>query len=378
VGASVGGLAACELIDDVLGYLSKLDLLGVVPASGYSNPGSPDYGKVTFTLTGRDDLGGAVAPLLSELEVVDDGGTPVKSDGGQEVPGNTVGSFLLVADGSGSTEADFYCSGCPTDPDRIRVEAVRALALQLDDCDWRMSLVEFGRDPYPAVRPNAVVADWTMDGEELAAAAEGLSSGWTTPLWDAVLHGLERLDDDNQQSYEFPAKAGRGIVIVSDGVDTASSHTLNDAVEGRRRARVARAHGRVRARVRHRRPGRQRRRRGPPQARRGHRRHLRLRVRRRRPAPAGRGHRRGDVRRVHADRRPLRRAGPLGHPGHGLRAAQVAAGVRRPVHVPRAPDPDAQGGRGLGLRATPAGPSGTATTRRPPPPGGARWSRRPR
>lgn len=231
VGASVGGLAACELIDDVLGYLSRLDLLGVVPASGYSNPGSPDYGKVTFTLTGRDDLGGAVAPLLSELEVVDEGGTPVKSDGGQEVPGNTVGSFLLVADGSGSTEADFYCSGCPTDPDRIRVEAVRALALQLDDCDWRMSLVEFGRDPYPAVRPNAVVADWTMDGEELAAAADGLSSGWTTPLWDAVLHGLERLDDDNQQSYEFPAKAGRGIVIVSDGVDTASSHTLNDAVE---------------------------------------------------------------------------------------------------------------------------------------------------
>lgn len=229
--AGIGVLGACDVVSAALALFSQIDLMGVVPAAGFSDPSSVDFGRVTFAIAGRDDLGAALAPALDELEVVSDDGTVVSRDGGEEVPGTDLGSFQLVADGSGSTEADLYCDGCPTDPQRIRVEAVRALTRDLGTCGaWRMSLVEFGREPYPPPRPNHVVADWTTDGEAVAAAADQLSSGWTTPLWDAVIQAVDAVDTDHSTGFTDRDGAGRGLVIVSDGVDTASSHSFEDAV----------------------------------------------------------------------------------------------------------------------------------------------------
>jgi hypothetical protein len=235
VAVAVGVLGACDLVTAALGFFSQLDLLGVVPAAGFSDPSSADYGKVTFALTGRDDVGAAIAPGLAELEVVDDQGGVVHTDGGEQVPGTEVGTFLLVADGSGSTEADIFCDGCPTDPERIRVEAVKQLADELGRCGgWQMSLVEFGRDQYPGRVTNEVLADWTTESEEVVVAADELTSGWSTPLWDAVVEGVDQLDVAHTATWTDKDHAGRGLVIISDGVDTASRRAFDDAVEAAR------------------------------------------------------------------------------------------------------------------------------------------------
>jgi hypothetical protein len=230
--AGIGLLGACDLVAAALGLFSQIDLLGVIPAAGFSDMGSKDYGKVKFAVTGRDDIGAALAPALNELEVIDDAGGTITPDGGEEIPGTELGSFLLVADGSGSTEADIYCSGCPTDPDRIRVTAVQQLADELGECGgWRMSLVEFGLDEFPGPVTNKVLADWSTHSADIEIAAEQLSSGWRTPLWDAVIEGVDRIDTDHQKSFDSEkADAGRGLVVISDGVDTASRASFDDAV----------------------------------------------------------------------------------------------------------------------------------------------------
>lgn len=239
IGISMMALGGCEVLTQALAALAEIDLLGVVPAPGFSDPSSPEYGKVKFAIGGRDDLGQALAPVADEIEVTSDDGQDVEETAGDEVEGHTDGSFLFLVDGSGSTEADVTCEGCPTDPNRLRVDATKALAEELGNCGggWRMSLMEFGGYPDNGFTATHVLADWTTDDDAVSTAADALSSYSTTPLWDSLYETLDTLAADAPSTTTTSGDSGlastewgRGLVVASDGSDNISVHTLDEVV----------------------------------------------------------------------------------------------------------------------------------------------------
>ncbi len=237
-GVSLLAVGGCEVITQALALLSEIELLGVVPAQGFSDPGSPEYGKVKFAIGGRDDLGQALAPVADEIDVVADDGQDVEETAGEEIEGHEAGSFLFLVDASGSTEADTTCEGCPTDPNRLRVEATKAVAEELGNCGggWRMSLMEFGGYPSSGYSVTNLLADWTTDDDAVEAAADSLGSYATTPLWDSLHETLDALaadaptDATTFDSGIDTSDWGRGLVVVSDGEDNVSTHSLDEVV----------------------------------------------------------------------------------------------------------------------------------------------------
>src|SRR5687768_1410178 len=88
-------VAGCEVISQVLSAMGQIDLLGVIPAEGYSDPSSPDYGKVKLAIGGRDDLGIPVIPDGEDIEIVPDDGSDCEEGEPVEVEGHDEGSFFL-------------------------------------------------------------------------------------------------------------------------------------------------------------------------------------------------------------------------------------------------------------------------------------------
>ena len=245
LGLSTLAISGCEdVFEQLLAALADLNVLGVMPSDGYSDPASPDYGKVTMALGGETDDGNGIAPPGKDIEIEPDDGTEVDEGDWAEFPGYSEGNFVLLMDGSGSVEATDQCDACPTDPNRLRVEAAKALALELASCSdnkWNMSLMEFGGGSNSAAYTDTnVLADWTTDGQAVADAADTLGSYMGTPLWNSAYEVLVALDAEVTEAYGKPSERdkagddtpefGVGIVIMSDGEDTESGRILKDVI----------------------------------------------------------------------------------------------------------------------------------------------------
>ncbi len=234
LGLSTVMLGGCEeILEEILEQLADLNLLGVMPAEGYANPNSPDHGKVTMAFGGENDDGESTAPPGDLIEIEPNDGSDVEEGDWEEVPGHTVGSFILLVDGSGSV--------MDTDPDNLRVEASKSLAKKLGKCsgEWRMSLMEFGGYPSGGFSNTTVLADWTVDAPDLVGAADLLSANGDTPVWDSTYEVLTALASDAVDTFsdgtsadpkDLPEEIGVGIVVVSDGADNVSSASVDDLI----------------------------------------------------------------------------------------------------------------------------------------------------
>ncbi len=118
-------LAACELLPALIGAM--LLVLGIAPAQGFSDPDSPEYGRVALAVTGETDDGVPAVVDGDDIEVETEDGEPCDVEDVEETKGHSKGSFVMLVDDSGSTELATAsdCEGCPTDPTRMRVEAVK-------------------------------------------------------------------------------------------------------------------------------------------------------------------------------------------------------------------------------------------------------------
>lgn len=248
LGLSTVLVGGCDsILEGILGALVDLSVLGIMPAEGFSDESSADHGKVKLALGAEDDGGSPVAPAGDLLEIEPDDGSDVEEGDWEEVPGHDAGSFVLLVDGSGSVESSDQCDGCPTDPTRLRVEAAKALALELGACsgDWRMSLMEFGADtPSTGYTATNVISEWTEDTDTVVSAADQLGSYLGTPLWDSTFEVLDALSDDAVDAFaatdpgttdsgiDAPTidEVGIGIVVLSDGTDTESSTSLDELI----------------------------------------------------------------------------------------------------------------------------------------------------
>jgi tight adherence protein B len=190
----------------VLGALAGAVLLAAAPAGAQledsldiTSVDAAGYPAVTATLTAPPGLGGA-GYGASAFAVTEDG-EPVDFTV-QRVPTSSL-EILLVVDTSGSMK------GAP-------IEAARAAAtefLSVVPADLRVGVVAFGTQP-------SLVAGPTTDRDQLASRVAQLTASGETALYDAVTFAATQFTADSQE---------RAIVLLSDGGDTASTTTLEQA-----------------------------------------------------------------------------------------------------------------------------------------------------
>lgn len=121
---------------------------------------------------------------------------------------------MVVIDTSGSMSGD-------------GISAARSAALsymQSVPADVRLGLVTFSAQPHVVLRP-------TTSRASFKNAIHGISAGGETSLYDGIITALDTLDNG-------PADAQRRLLVLSDGEDTSSAHTLADAIDAVKSANV--------------------------------------------------------------------------------------------------------------------------------------------
>ena len=121
---------------------------------------------------------------------------------------------VLVFDKSGSM------AGRPLDEAK---RGAKAFLATLDDRD-QVTLMFFDRTVYPPFGPREL----GKAKAELASRIDGISAGGGTALYDATLAARRLLDARRKEQ----VRRIRAVLVMTDGADTNSSHSLDDTVRG--------------------------------------------------------------------------------------------------------------------------------------------------
>jgi tight adherence protein B len=193
----------------VLGVLAAAVVLSATPGGAQTADGlditsvdTAGYPAVTAVVTAPPGLGGAAYPT-SAFQVTEDGHLVDYTV--QRVPTSNL-EIMLVVDTSGSMV------GAP-------IEAARAAAdefLTVLPADTRVGVVAFGSQP-------SLIAGPTTDRALLSSGVAQLTASGETALYDAVSFATSQFTAD---------ASDRAIVLLSDGGDTASTTTLDQAAAG--------------------------------------------------------------------------------------------------------------------------------------------------
>lgn len=163
-------------------------------------------GTTTITVAVNEQIQGGLTP---EDVIVLENGEPVEvqevqaiGEGGTAVPAVAV---ALVIDTSGSTEGE---------PLAAAIGGAQAFLAELAEIEARVALVSFDDEA-------RVVVPLTEDLEAVADAVSGLQAGGETALYDGVSVAVDQLANVDAQ---------RTAVVFSDGTDTTSSSTAEQAI----------------------------------------------------------------------------------------------------------------------------------------------------
>ena len=118
-------------------------------------------------------------------------------------------TLLVCLDSSGSMERS-NSNGPVNDPDRLRVQASKALVNQMGASD-KIAVTHFHGSNV------GILQDFTSDKTLLKGAIDRVTSNGGTPLYDAVLDAVSRLNN-----YLGGIRSNAGIIILTDGEDSAS------------------------------------------------------------------------------------------------------------------------------------------------------------
>ncbi|MBK7860026.1 MAG: hypothetical protein IPJ65_15665 [Archangiaceae bacterium] len=150
------------------------------------------------------------------------------------------GVLAIIVDDSGSNVVDpSVCTGCPTDPDNKRSEAVRALVTRLarNAPLWHIGLFDFGLSPSMPYFGAHHIAGYTQFTEDILKGTEKLRGAGGTVLYDSVWDVAPTVAGERLFA-DAGAIPGR-ILVVSDGEDTNSTKSLVAALAAARDAGVS-------------------------------------------------------------------------------------------------------------------------------------------
>ncbi len=173
---------------------------------------SVETNLVTLAITVVDRDGAFVAGLRSEHFTVYDNGEPVPIEffSSEDLPA-TIG---MVIDSSGSMRGK-------REQVTAAAMAFAALSHPLDE----LFTVNFNEMVWPGLRPALA---FTADRDELRAALAGAPAQGMSAVYDAVDRALAHLLHGTRDR--------KALIVVSDGGDNASAHSLDDVLESARRS----------------------------------------------------------------------------------------------------------------------------------------------
>ncbi|MCC6333669.1 MAG: VWA domain-containing protein [Myxococcales bacterium] len=152
------------------------------------------------------------------------------------VAGSPRGTLLILVDSSGSNEdPEADCTGCPTDPKRKRVEAVKRLVNRLlyEAPGWRIGVADFGSfmptNDFVVAR---MLGGFSSRAPDLASSADNLISLVGTPLFDGLWDVLPVTKADYVTAFGDAGVAATAVrvLVLSDGEDTLSQRKLPEVV----------------------------------------------------------------------------------------------------------------------------------------------------
>lgn len=164
------------------------------------------------------------------------GGVTCSAVGQGSVPGSSRGTLLILVDSSGSNEdVDAKCIGCPTDPERKRVDGVKRLVNRLlfEAPEWRIGVADFGSfKPTNGFRVARILGGFSSRAPDLSASADNLTAVAGTPLFDGLWDLMPATKADFVTAFAdagLPSTSVR-VLVLSDGEDTLSQRKLPEVV----------------------------------------------------------------------------------------------------------------------------------------------------
>lgn len=212
-------------------------VVGVEPVPGADVPGDAGLPATQFTawVGALDGHGGFAMPEPKNIQVTCEqpAAACAPVDDGVRRSGSGRGLLAIVLDDSGSNDAyPSDCPGCPTDPDGLRVDAIRVLLHRVlgRAPGWRIALFDFGNDTTGRNEAAAMLAGYSSYEADFSPALGKIEAGGGTYIYASIVDVLPTLLGE-----QAAAKGDGGtlpparILLMSDGQDT-SSDSLQDAI----------------------------------------------------------------------------------------------------------------------------------------------------
>jgi hypothetical protein len=258
-GVSGISLLALGCVDGPLGLLLSLLLvfMGATPAPDFGQTGRVDFNLLSQNEIADDpglglgegaddsevdeeeapsnDEGGKVDPNVEYvIEVDEPADTDARILGVDVKEAQEQGTFAILLDSSGSMELSFQdvCPTCPHDPERKRVQAAQILSKEVlsRTPDSRLAVFDWGTDEDEVYDGINTLANFTSDSDILIDGASKTGSLGATFIYDALADMLELMSNDIAQNFQAKPVT-KGIIVMTDGQDTASGRTLNEIIE---------------------------------------------------------------------------------------------------------------------------------------------------
>lgn len=206
-------------------------LLGAQPAPALPD-GGPGVAEVTLWVVAKGSDGSLHSPAPESVTVTCPGGCAVART--RAYAGGREGVLAVLVDDSGSnTAAATVCAGCPTDPEKKRVQALQALfsTLLSEAPGWRIGLFDFGLAKMTSVFVSTNhLAGYSSRLDDLNGAAETLTSGGGTTLYDGIADVAPTAAGEGRARFGGDAGVPVRVLVVSDGEDTHSTKKLSDVL----------------------------------------------------------------------------------------------------------------------------------------------------
>ncbi len=218
-------------------------LLGAQPVPGPDDAGAAATEFVAW-VGALDGQGGFTVPEPASIVATCSTGGPCAPAGsGLKRPGDSRLLLAVVLDDSGSNGAlPSVCAGCPTDPMEKRVDAIRVLLRRVYGRapESRIALFDFGWQANGGRVAATLLSGYTSFEADFDAALKAIEPGYSTYIFDSIVDVVPTLVGERTAlSADGGASAPGRILVVSDGEDTSSKKSINEAIAAARDAGIA-------------------------------------------------------------------------------------------------------------------------------------------
>jgi Mg-chelatase subunit ChlD len=214
-------IASCSLVPLSVPAVSSVQALSGVPDTNFSQTGVVTASIIPLDSSGTPIINSAIGIKGKFTSTISNSVDLTVSDITEKGPNNKTlpWAYVVDIDSSGSMSS--------SDPNDLRIDASKNFVdLILGyNAKNQLNISTFGYSVTKPFKATYILQDFSSDSTLLKTAIDQVKASGGTPLWDSSVEMIGYLDTQKpSNSYN------RGVVILSDGGDTSSSSTAQNAI----------------------------------------------------------------------------------------------------------------------------------------------------